>query len=168
MPSRRTASVAIAAAVLFTACGGGGDSSAIELDGSPRFPDDEGVATDLSHDSITLDGKRTYDVSDRLRSFSTYTLKIEPMLNRKGQYVQVGLDGKSMVWMAGIAGVVDTATGASVFYVGDLEKIDDGRAIFADGTVLRLASGVKAAPGRVQARLDPARREVVELTPVGR
>jgi nucleoid-associated protein YgaU len=148
-----------------SACGGGGGGGDIKLDGSPRVPDDEGVATEVTRERITLDGDRTYDVSDRLRSFSTYTLKLEPMLNRKGQYVQVGLDGDTVVWMAGVAAVVQTAQGPSVFYVGDLEEIDDGRAVFADGTVLRTAEGVSAEPGRVQARIDVPKRRVTELRP---
>ena len=167
MQRRRTRLAAAAVAlVLLAACGGGDDGDELRLDGSPRFPDDEGVATALTRESITLDGKRTYDVSDRLRSFSTYTLEIEPMLNRKGQYVQIGLDGKSMVWMAGLAAPVTTAEGTNVFYVGDLKRIDDEQAIFEDGTVLKLAKGVRADAGRVQARIDVRRRRVAELRPV--
>ena len=151
--------------VVIGGCGGGGGGQAVKLDGSPRFPDDEGIATSLSHERITLDGKRTYEVSDRLRSFSTYTLQIEPMLNRKGQYVQIGLDGDSMVWMAGIAAAVPVDGKQAVYYVGTLERIDDGSAIFRDGTVFRLSDRVEGPqePGKVQARIDVATRRLVEL-----
>lgn len=155
--------VAIVLVSALAACAGD-DDTAVALDGSPRYPDDEGVATALSRERITLDGDRTYDVSDDLVSFSTYNRQIEPMRRRLNQYVQVGLDGRTVVWMAGIAGVVPTDP-AAVYYQGILERVRGVRAEFADGTVLRLASGVRSpvAHGRVQARIDPARRAVVEL-----
>jgi hypothetical protein len=115
---------------------------------------------------ITLDGTRTYAVSPRLRAFSTYTRQLEPMLSREGQYVQVGLDGRTMVWMAGVAAVVPT-TPPTVYYIGRMVKVDRARrAAFADGTVLRLAPDVPTNERRrVRARIDPARHLVVELVP---
>ena len=173
---RLLAAVGIALAVCFggVACdrGGGGDDGQppVVLDGTPRIPDDEGVATALTTSSITLDDERTYPVSRRLVSFSTYNAAIEPMLNRKGHYVQIGTeeeDGREvMVWMAGIATVVRTAE-PSVYYTGTLREVKDGRLIFRDGTVFRLADGIDPAPptppASVFVRIDPARHVVVEV-----
>lgn len=140
---------------------------AVRLDGSPRFPDDEGVVTAVDGRGLTLDGARTYEVSDRLRSFSTYDLRLEPFRNRLNQYVQVGLDGDTVVWMAGVAAVVP-GDPPRVFYSGRLKEVDgQGRAIFADGTVLTLAPGVRppATGTLVQAEIDARAHRVRRLSP---
>jgi hypothetical protein len=147
-------------------CSRGGDEPAFALDGSPRFPDAEGVVEDISLDRITLDGHRTYKVAKDLASFSTYDLSITPMLHRQGQYVHLGLDGDTAKWMAGI-GVIVRAPGKppTVYYNGYLLKIDEGRAIFRNGTVLRLADGVKSPTdtGLLRAEIDPATHRVTAL-----
>jgi hypothetical protein len=162
----RRLAVALFVVVLVAAACSSGDE-AVRLDGSPRYPDDEGVVTAISFDRITLDGRRTYDVSPGLRAFSTVTRQLEPMLRRKGQYVQIGLDDRTMVWMAGIAAVVRTEPPA-VYYVGRMVSVDEERrAVFADGTVLRLApTADQRERRRFRARIDPARHVVVELVPV--
>ena len=153
------------------ACGrgdSGGDEPVVALDGTPRIPDDEGVATALSTSSITLDGERTYPVSRRLVSFSTYTGKIEPMITREGQYVQIGLDeegGKDkMVWMAGIADVVRVEPPA-VYYAGTFVRRDGKRFVFQDGTVLRAGakSNVPPADTRVTVQIDPSTHDAVVI-----
>jgi hypothetical protein len=152
--------------LLLAGCSRGGEDDKFALDGSPRFPDAEGVVEEISLDRITLDGGRRYKVSEDLASFSTYDLSTTPMLHRKGQYVHLGLDGDTATWMAGI-GVVVRAPGKPpvVYYNGYLLKIDDGRAIFRNGTVLRLADGVKspADAGLLRAEIDPARHRVRAL-----
>jgi hypothetical protein len=94
-----------------------------------------------------------------LQSFSTYDLAAFPMLQRQGQYVQLGLRGRQAAWMAGI-GVVVRKPGAPpvVYYNGVLLRLDGRRAIFRDGTVLRLADGVTppVPQGLVRAEIDPA------------
>lgn len=159
--------LATVAALLLAACPkGGGDR--LVLDGSPRFPDAEGVVTEISRERITLDGDRSYDVSEDLASFSTYDLAATPMLHREGQYVQLGLDGDEAEWMAGI-GVVVRAPGEEpvVFYNGHLLSVEGGRAIFRDGTVLGLAEGVESPlpAGLVRAEIDPSRHQVRALVP---
>ena len=162
--------LAIAVASLTAGCNRGDGEPVVRLDGSARVPDDEGVATSLSHSSITLDGERTYPVSERLISFSTYTGAIEPMITRKGQYVQIGLDEedgkKVMVWMAGIAQVLNTKEPA-VYYTGIYMRREGGRAVFRDGTVIQLSPDVtvpeKAGTG-VIVRIDPASHRAVEVT----
>ena len=173
-PSRTVAlavALVLALAVLTSGCSRGGDDEpVVRLDGSARVPDDEGVATSLSHASITLDGKRTYPVSKRLISFSTYTGAIEPMITRKGQYVQIGLDEENdklvMVWMAGIAQVLNTKEPA-VYYTGIYLRREDGRAVFRDGTVIQVSPDVtvpeKEGTG-VIVRIDPASHRAVEVT----
>jgi hypothetical protein len=162
--------VAVAAvAFVVASCGSGSRSHRAVLDGSPRFPDAEGVVTAVSVDKITLDGTHTYKVSPHLQSFSTYTLETVPLLGRKSQYVQVGLDGDTMVWLASVGAVVRAPNlPPTVFYVGHLARVDgQHRAIFHDGTVFRLGSDVRALTGAdvVRVELDPvshvARRMVL-------
>lgn len=152
--------------LLLAACSRGGGGEELVLDGRPRFPDAEGVVEEISFERITLDGGRSYRVSKELRSFSTYDLAPVPMLHRKGQYVQLGLDGDKAAWMAGI-GVVVRAPAAPpvVFYNGHLLRLERDRAIFRDGTVLRLADGLESPflEGLVRAEIDPARHEVRAL-----
>jgi hypothetical protein len=136
------------------------------LDGRPRHPDAEGVVEQVSFDRITLDGGRSYGVASDLQSFSTYDLAAVPMLHRLGQYVHLGLDGNEVEWMAGIGVVVrNPATPPVVYYNGVLVRFDDDRAIFRDGTVLRLADGVTSpvASGLVRAELDPSLHRVRAL-----
>ncbi len=156
----------LAMGLIVAGCSRGADDDRVVLDGSPRFPDAEGVVERISVDRITLDGDRVYDVASDLASFSTYDLTATPMLHRKGQYVHLGLDGDTVEWMAGI-GVVVRAPGQSpvVYYNGYLLKVQDGRAIFRNGTVLHLAEGVDSPvpEGLVRAEIDPARHRVRAL-----
>ena len=150
---------------LLTACGGG--TQQLVLDGRPRMPDAEGVVEKISATRITLDGGRSYGVRGDLQSFSTYDLAPVPMLHRLGQYVQLGLDGDNVAWMAGVGLVVRASPAPPVvFYNGRLVRIDSGRrAIFRDGTVLLLAPGVRSTvdEGLVRAEIDPSRHRVSSL-----
>ena len=162
MGSRRIRAAAAVAAVLalaLSACGGNDDKSSIALDGSPRVPDAEGVVTEVSDDEIVLDGHRAFGVSDELLAFSTYTLEAVPLAHRKGQYVQVGLDGDTVEWLALIGEPLEDR----VYYTGELEEIDGDRLVFADGTVLTLGSGVEspAPSGRLRAVIDPEKRAII-------
>jgi len=152
--------------MMLAACSRGGDGHRLVLDGRPRLPDAEGVVEDISFTRITLDGGRSYPVSKTLQSFSTYDLAAVPMLQRQGQYVQLGLDGHTVAWMAGI-GVVVRPRGQApvVFYNGFLLRVEGRRAVFRDGTVLRLAEGVTApvTGALVRAEIDPDHREVHAL-----
>jgi hypothetical protein len=137
----------------------GGAGHRLVLDGRPRYADAEGVVEQVSFERITLDGGRSYGVRKDLQSFSTYDLAAFPMLGRLGQYVQLGLDGKKAAWMAGIGVVVRRPDAPPVvYYNGVLVRRDGQRAIFRDGTVLRLAEGVTppATQGLVRAEVDPA------------
>jgi hypothetical protein len=157
--------VLVAGALLLAGCARSSDRHGVVLDGRPRHPDAEGVVEKISFEQITLDGGRSYGVRKDLQSFSTYDLAAVPMLQRLGQYVQLGLDGKKVAWMAMIGGVVPGAAGPVVYYNGVLVKLQGDRAIFRDGTVLQLADGVTSPveTGLVRAELDPALHRVRSL-----
>lgn len=156
------------------ACGDGETTAPVVLDGTPRIPDDEGVVTALDVEglSLTLDGKRSYQVSEQLRSFSALDLSIQPLADAKDAYVQVGLDGETVVWLGRIAKVVPTKP-PRAFYVGRFTRIEDSddgrRAVFGEGTVLQLSDGVEPpaeSEGQVvQAEIDPAVHRVIALRP---
>lgn len=122
--------------------------------------------------SLTLDGERSYQVSEQLRSFSALDLSIQPLADAQDAYVQVGLDGRTIVWLGRIAKVVPTDP-PRVFYVGRFTRVEDTdagrRIVFGEGTVLALADGVEPPPesdGQVlQAEIDPAAHRVIALRP---
>jgi hypothetical protein len=154
-----------AAALVLGGCGRG-VAHPLVLDGRPRLPDAEGVVEQISFERITLDGGRTYGVHSDLQSFSTYDLAAVPMLHRLGQYVQLGLDGKKVAWMAGIGVVVRTGDAPPVvYYNGTLLRRRGQQLFFRDGTVLRLADGVTSPveQGLVRAEIDPLRHSVQAL-----
>jgi hypothetical protein len=141
------------------------DRQRLVLDGRPRYPDAEGVVETISFEQITLDGGRSFGVRKDLQSFSTYDLAAVPMLQRSGQYVQLGLDGKKVAWMAMVGEVVRGAAPPVVYYNGVLVRLDGDRAVFRDGTVLQLADGVTSPveQGFVRAELDPSLHRVRAL-----
>ncbi|MCA1845283.1 MAG: hypothetical protein LC792_19240 [Actinobacteria bacterium] len=111
-----------------------------------------------------LDDARTYGVSKDLQSFSTFDLSTQPLVSRQGLYVQVGLDGKTVTWIAGIAAVIPDPP--RVYYVGRLKRVDGDRAIFVDGTVLRLVNDLRLPPvgATVQAQIDVRRHRITKAT----
>ena len=127
------------------------------LDGRPRIPDDEGIVTGVSTKRITVDSERSYAVSPRLQAFSSSTLEAVPLVQRRDQYVHLGLRGDTVVWLASISAVVHLNEPAA-FHIGKLKSIDERRRlVFADGTVLPLAGDVDLPPvgRRVTAEIDP-------------
>lgn len=145
--------------VLTGACsrGGGDDDQRLVLDGRPRIPDVEGVVAEVSFTELTLEGGERYRITRDLQCFSTYTLASVPLLERKGQYVQLGLDGDRVAWLASIGGVIKNDPPA-VYYTGTFVKTDEKRrAVFRDGTTFELGDGVDPpATGFVQVAIDPA------------
>ena len=122
--------------------------------------------------SLTLDGKRSYQVSEQLRSFSALDLSIQPLADAKDAYVQVGLDGRTVVWLGRIAKLVPTEP-PRAFYVGRFSRVEDAeegrRVVFGEGTVLALDDGVEPPGGPegqiLQAEIDPAAHRVIALRP---
>jgi hypothetical protein len=120
----------------------------------------------VSRDRLVLDGGRELLIGDELQSFSTYDGSTSPVLGRRGQYVQVGVDGDRLVWIAGIGVVVDGSPDA-VYYSGRLVDVDGARLVFRDGTVLTAAQGLDGTDDLVgddvQAVIDPSTHVVREL-----
>jgi hypothetical protein len=157
---------ALLVALVLGACTSGGSEGAVVLDGRPRVPDEEGVVVAVSRTKIALAGGRTYSVSPRLQSFSSSTLQAVPLVQRRDQYVHLGLEGDTVVWLASISAVVRLGE-PSAFHIGKLESLDrdQRRLVFADGTVLRLGDDVDFPPvGRqVTAEIDPDAKRVRRL-----
>lgn len=154
----------VALAVVGVACGGSGDSAVVKLDGSPRLPDAEGVVQSASKGGIRLDGNRSYGVSNKLIAFSTYDREPIQLATVRGSYVQVGVRKGTVVWLAKIGLLTPGASGKPVVqYQGNLARVRDGRLEFRDGTVLKLASGLKApanVTGSTFVVIDPKRHVV--------
>lgn len=153
----KAAAVATGAALaLVTACGsGGGGDSELVLDGSPRVPDAEGIATIARPDLIEVAG-RQFDVSPDLVVFSTHDLSLTPLVRWEGSYVQVGLDGDTVVWLAGVAGVI-SGDPPTAQLSGRVEAVEGDRLVLEGGTVVTLGEGVDPLPEGtfVIVRLDP-------------
>lgn len=164
----RTATVVVAALLAFASCSNSA-AGRVVLDGRPRVPDVEGVATRITTTAITLDRRHSYPVDRKqFRSFSTVTLQLEPMLNREGQYVQLGVRHGQATWMAGIGAVLATQP-ATALYVGRLRLFQRDRMTFRDGTVLRVAKGVKVPPSlhALRATIDVERHRVSGIDDLG-
>ena len=135
----------------------------VDLDGSPRIPDAEGVVRTVDRRHNELDGGRSDPQSPDLQSFHSKTRAAISVLQRKGEYVQVGIDDGTVVWVAAIGAVVPLDR-PTVFYQGTVSDLSAGRVTFDDGTVLRVARGVDAVEGSfVRAELDPSTKQVVAL-----
>ncbi len=154
------AALLCAAALTAAACGGD-DGEAFTLDSSPRVPDDEGVVTAVSVERVTIDGERTYDVSDELVSFTSASRNVRPLLNFEHHYVHIGLKDDKVVWLGGIGPVVQGSPPA-VYYTGGFRRVEDGRAVFTDGTTLAIGKDVPQPPAGmvVQARIDPKAKAI--------
>jgi hypothetical protein len=175
--SRRSAAGALLSLLLVVApaCGDGeadvADSTPyVELDGSPRHPDAEGilVAVDADFVDLTLDGDRTYKVAEDLQCFSTQDGATVPLLQRVGEYVHVGIEGDTVVWVASIADIVDLPDRDLVHYVGTAVDLIDGALVFADGTVLETDPKLDLPPPpkegvRLSVTIDAAQRRIVEI-----
>lgn len=177
------AAVAIAALLALLAAGCGSDSTAdgstpatyVALDGSPRSPDDAGVLTGLDKGfaSLVLDGDTTYDVSPDVQSFASLDGSTQPLLGRVGQYIQVGLEGHTVVWVAGLGAVVRLdGQPDHVVYLGRIVRVHGSSMELQDGTVLQLGDGVEVAghpspdaPIAAVLTIDVASDRVVEVVP---
>ena len=155
----------VGGAVAWTRLSSSSESPAVATDRRPRVPDVEGVIKAVTPERVVLDGGRTLALAPDVVSFSTYTMQaVRP---RPGTYVQLGLGhNRRVTWMATI-GIVAATDPPRVRYTGVLARLDDGRALFEDGTVLRTGTDVRRLlrrPGFVVAELDPASGEVVGVS----
>jgi hypothetical protein len=166
----RAGRVAIAALTvgLAVACSKGAPGPDLVLDGRPHIPSDEGILSALSEHRLSLDSSRDYALSPKAVAFAALSLQKVPLGGRISQYVQVGLVGKTVVWVATFSAVIQLPGKPRVaFHIGTLKRIDEQhRAVFADGAVLRLDPAVVApgpVPIRVRAEIDVASHSIREL-----
>lgn len=144
--------VLLAGLAVLAAAACGSDTVESAIGSGPRYPDDEGVATFVSHERIQIDGERSYKITSDLESFKSLEgNEITPLLTWKDKYVHVGVDegDKTADWIAGI-GIVSPGDNPLVTYVGVFNGVQKGRATFADGTTLRLPKGVELPKKGVQ------------------
>lgn len=163
-------------ALLTAGCGDGDaeTAAAVALDGSPRVADDAGRLVDVAEDFSTLtledpSGTRTYELHPAFVSFSALDGSVQPLLQWRNQYVQVGLEGDQAWWLGGVAAVVEVPGSDAVAYFTDvLTDVDGASALFRSGTVLTLAPGVAppaVPPVPVVATVETATHRVVALDP---
>lgn len=120
------------------------------FDEKTRFPDDAGFVSRIDFQFVQLDGERRYRISPQVESFTSRQHKVTALLSWKnGWYVHLGLeevDGdKEVAWIAGIG--LQPESG-EVLYPGVFDRLEKGKVIFKEGTVLTLAEGVEAAASR--------------------
>ena len=174
---RRPAALALLLVLVLVGGSCGGDSSKsasttkyVPLDGSARHPDAQGVVTKVAKDfsTLELDGHR-YSVAKDVQCFATQDGATLPLLQRVGSYVQVGLKGSKVVWLANIANVVRRAGQTDVvYYSGTVIDVADGSMIFRDGTVLPIVSSLHLPrpPKKgalVTVTIDPKRHAAVKV-----
>ena len=133
----------------------------------PRFPDVEGAVQQVTLQSITIGGK-AYPLDEGLESFTSRGHDVAPVLGWKDKYIHLGLDEdtKKVVWIAGIGVIAKTSDPPTAIYVGIFESMSEGRAVFRDGTTLKLAPEV-AAPvkGReTVVTIDVAKKMAISAT----
>lgn len=157
----------VALVLVAGACNGDPGQKESVFESGPRFPDDEGVATDVTFERLILDGRRRYEIKQTVQSFSTYDGTITPLVFWKNRYVHVGLDDeKKAEWIAGI-GLIIEGDVPHVVYNGVVDKVDAKKRelIFRDGTVLKMTAIVTAPePGtRIKATISPVKRGIIEI-----
>ncbi|MGH7858205.1 MAG: hypothetical protein ACREQY_12850 [Candidatus Binatia bacterium] len=135
----RHAAVLCLLALVSAACSG----EQTVFEGGPRFPDDEGVVTSISLERMQIEGDRNYVIGRDVESFKTRSHEPASLLSLKDKYVQVGLDGDEVGWIA-LVGIVVGDDSPTVLYTGVFDGVDGrtDRAVFADGTTLALADDI--------------------------
>lgn len=143
-------------------CSDGGGSVITQT----RFPDDEGVVTQMTLERIEFEDERAYPIATDVESFKSRSHEVTQLLFWDGKYVQLGLEGEKAVWIAGVGTVTNTEPPV-VRYSGVFEEIDTdtGRAVFEDGTTLAVADGVEPpeAGREVAVTIDPAAKAITEF-----
>lgn len=130
--------------VVSSSCRASGLPSKTSSGKTVRVPSDQGLVTEASLSQLTLDGKRTYSLSQTVESFSGYNLTLRPLLTWKFKYVSIGVEEKKVVWIAGL-GLLDSQKTPPVVHLANvkLDSVHEGYLIFRSGTALKLAPKVK-------------------------
>ena len=151
--------LALAIVVVLAGCGGGSSRSQVEP-AATRIPDVEGIVSAASTDRIVIDDV-AYDLAPDASSVSTYTF--DPVPVRVGTFVHAGVRDHLVRWVATI-GIVSRTTPPRVHYTGRLLRTANGRAIFDDGTALRVPPDLHLSKGFLVVELDPATGEIVRAS----
>lgn len=162
----RIAAALLVVCLLTVACGP--EEPASILDEGARFPDAAGVVTDISAQSVQLDDGSTYAISPEVESFTSKEHLVTALLRWKdGWYVHIGLEGDSVIWIAGIG--LARGDSGQVNYPGVFDRMERGHAIFADGTAFMADEGVEPLPedSEALAIVDVQRDVIVELRAQG-
>ena len=157
---------------------GGGDTAVdrfVTLDGSPRHSDDAGVLTAIDSEfaTLTLDGEHTYEIHPEVQSFSSIDGTTVAISGRLGQYVQVGLDGDVVEWIALVGSVLRLdGQPETVRYPGVVVATEDGGAtlVLREGTVLAADppfTALDADPVAAVLTIDVASDTVVDVAITG-
>lgn len=149
---------------LFAACASKEPASILEQD--VRVPDDEGVVTEVTLDRLVLDNDRIYEVSKEVESFLASSRKPAALASTDHRYVQIGLSSnKRVVWISTVGVVAKTDPPMALYSGHFLRRDSEGRAVFKDGTVLKVRSGVglPKTSKQVAVRVDPSAKEIVEF-----
>lgn len=155
---KRVAALAVLA-LLLGGCGGDDAASKTFVpDGSARLPDAAGVVVKASAKGLTLDRERAYKVSPNLAAFSTFNSRPVQLASVVNNFVHVGIEDDTVVWLA-LIGPVDTDAGGlrTTLYQGTLTSTRGSRLYFRDGTVLQLEPGLRMpddALGLTTAHID--------------
>jgi hypothetical protein len=166
---RRVLPGLLALLAALTGCSSAGGHGQLRLDGSPRVFDVAGDvrSVDVSARTLTLGSGRTLVLRRDLQVVSTYTGAAVPVANTPGHFVEVGLRGKDVAWIAVVSSVVGNPPVAT--YTGVFKRFTSHvDAVFSDGTVLRLASRPSRVPpagATVQATINARRGVVTDLRP---
>ena len=141
----RAGRVAALVLVLAAACTKAVPAPDIVLDGRPHVPSDQGILSALTERTLSLDGARHYALSSKAVAFAAASLQHVPLGGRTGQYVQVGVKQRAVVWIATFSAVVQLrGRPPEAFHIATLKRVDgQRRAIFADVTVQMMADGVE-------------------------
>ncbi|MEO7804902.1 MAG: hypothetical protein ABIS18_11520 [Actinomycetota bacterium] len=135
------------------------------LDSPTRSPNDEGVVTGVTNERITLDNKRFYKVSPKTESFIASSKQLTSIISTDHRYVQLGIKSGTVIWISTV-GIVTRTDPPIARYTGTfLRKDADGRAVFKDGTVLSVRSGVKFPDvnKKIAVTIDPSAHEIIEF-----
>src|SRR5436309_2764558 len=113
MASRAALAVGVSL-VVAAAVGCSSGSPALVLDGSPRYPNIQGVVAKVAGDRLVFDDGRSYRLDPNLNSFSTYSLVTLPVIQVQGRYVEGRAQGDSIRWIETVAAVTHPPGGTAI------------------------------------------------------
>lgn len=159
-----TAAAALLAAFSIAACGDTAPPTSVTLDGTPRVPDGSGIVVEAGADRLELAEGTIFGYAEEFVSFATATQELVPVRGTPGDFVLYAVHDDELRWL-GVVSAVVTVDGERRAYHGGrfVERDEEQRLVFADGTVLPAAPGLEDPPtGRVSTvTIDPERGLVI-------